>query len=216
MNRPPRHVGLIPDGTRRWSHRTGVELAVGYHRAMDKLSESIDALFAAGISVVSVYLLSRRNLQRAASELQAVFEAEIRFCVNLLPSILDNHSAAVHVVGDIEGLPPEFRQALDRMSVFSAESSRKLYLLVGYDAWSELREAMRSTTPMTVPASLAVTEDVDLIIRTGGGMLLSGFLPLQSQYAHLSVTDKLFNELTIADIRSAIAEFSSRDQLYGR
>ncbi|MGW0563247.1 undecaprenyl diphosphate synthase family protein [Streptomyces sp. NPDC003016] len=216
MNAAARHVGVIPDGTRRWSRRRGVPLADGYLLAMENLARVVDVLYSAGVPVVSLYLLSLRNLSRSQAELGAVFEAETHFCARLLPQVLARHSARVSAVGELSRIPADYRQALHALDGPAAGTERRLYLLVAYDAWEELRAACAHPAPQAPPARrLGVREDVDLVLRTGGGNLLSGFLPLQSQYAHLHTVETLFNDLTPSDVRSALADFAGRERLQG-
>ncbi len=216
MNAVPRHVGVIPDGTRRWSRLRGVPLADGYLLAMENLARVVDVLYSAGVSVVSLYLLSLRNLTRTQAELGAVFEAETYFCTRLLPQVLARRSARVSAVGELCRVPAAYRQALHALDGPAPDTERRLYLLVAYDAWEELRAACAHTAPRTPLARrLGVREDVDLVFRTGGGNLLSGFLPLQSQYAHIHTVETLFNDLTPSDVRSALADFAGRERLQG-
>ena len=54
------------------------------------------------------------------------------------------------------------------------------------------------------------------VIFAQRGTLLSGFLPFQSQYAHLVVSDKLFNDLSADDMRAAFGASAELDHWYGR
>ncbi|MEU9399549.1 undecaprenyl diphosphate synthase family protein [Streptomyces sp. SID4985] len=222
MSGVPRHVGVIPDGTRRWSRLNGVPLTEGYLLAMRNLADIIDLLLASRVRTVSVYMLSARNLLRPAEELAAVFEAESRFCSAMLPEVLRRHGARAEVVGRNEGLPTGFRDALEGLRSVRGEGGkggeevRKVHLLVGYDGWDEVLTALRGASSIEeAKAALAVPDDVDLVIRTGGGALLSGFLPMQSQYAHIATVDALFNDLSPADVTAALAEFAERTRLQG-
>ena len=57
--------------------------------------------------------------------------------------------------------------------------------------------------------------DPDLIIRTGGEMRLSGFMPFQSDYAELYFTDVYFPEFDANEFRKAIKSFSERTRRFG-
>ncbi|MGV9340547.1 undecaprenyl diphosphate synthase family protein [Streptomyces sp. NPDC003688] len=215
MSGVPRHVGVIPDGTRRWSRLHGLPLTEGYLLAMRNLADITDLLLASRVRTVSVYMLSARNLLRPAEELAAVFEAESRFCSVMLPEVLRRHGARAEVVGRDEGLPTGFRDALEGLRSIRGEGG-KVHLLVGYDGWDEVLTALRGASSVEeAKAALAVPDDVDLVIRTGGGALLSGFLPMQSQYAHIATVDALFNDLSPADVTAVLAEFAERTRLQG-
>jgi undecaprenyl diphosphate synthase len=62
---------------------------------------------------------------------------------------------------------------------------------------------------------LAVKKPVDVIIRSGAANLLSNFLPIQSGFARLYFYDKLFNDLTVADVQSTYQKFIQQNLKYG-
>ena len=55
----------------------------------------------------------------------------------------------------------------------------------------------------------------DLMIRTGGEMRISNFLPWQIAYAELWVTPTLWPDFTPAEMHRAIADFQSRERRFG-
>ena len=56
----------------------------------------------------------------------------------------------------------------------------------------------------------------ELIIRTGGEMRLSGFMPFQSVYSELYFTEKFFPEFGPEELKEAVLEFERRDRRFGR
>ena len=58
--------------------------------------------------------------------------------------------------------------------------------------------------------------DPDLIIRTGGAMRLSGFLPWQSQYSELYFTKTLMPDFTIKEFEKALKEYRQRQRRFGK
>ena len=57
--------------------------------------------------------------------------------------------------------------------------------------------------------------DPDLIIRTGGQLRLSGYLPWQSIYAELYFTPVLFPDFSPAEFDKAIEEYQQRTRRFG-
>ena len=55
----------------------------------------------------------------------------------------------------------------------------------------------------------------DLMIRTGGEMRISNFLPWQIAYAELWITPTLWPEFKPLELRRAIADFQFRDRRVG-
>ena len=57
--------------------------------------------------------------------------------------------------------------------------------------------------------------DPDLIIRTGGEVRISNFLLWQTAYAELYFTDKLWPDMTVSDVDTAIENFKTRKRRFG-
>jgi len=193
-----RHVGLIPDGTRRWSRENGIPLLSGYLRSMDNLISFINTCFGDDISSISIYMLSDLNLQRSLEDLEPVFEAEQQFLSNYLLDICRKWDSKVISAGDIEILPTAFKDKIvDICHYTSMHQKRRLYLLFAYSPFEEIRHAVdRASSGKVEIDHFWVNEYVDVIIRTAGGStLLSNFLPIQSGYAQINMRDEYFNDL---------------------
>ncbi len=84
----------------------------------------------------------------------------------------------------------------------------RINILAAYDAYDELREAHRRAQQDDCDIRAAFDiDDVDLVIRTTPEPLLSGFLPLQCQYAQLRFLDTPLNELTGQHIDDMLADY---------
>ena len=67
-----------------------------------------------------------------------------------------------------------------------------------------------------IQQNLSIKEPVDLIIRTGGGARLSGFLPWQSEYAELCTIKKLWPEIETKDIQETIEHYNAVEMKRGK
>ena len=202
---PPVHVGIIPDGTRRWSRANAVALVDGYRIALTKLSAFTDYLFDRGVEAVTLYLLSRDNLKRTEDDLAAVFAAETWLCDQLLPPVVRKHGCRVTIAGDLSELPADFQEPWRRIETTGAIGNKRIYLCVAYDPMAEIQFALqRATCQQELFSNLWVAEPVDLVFRSAGENRLSSFLPLQCSYAELCFVSKLFNDVTVADLDAAI------------
>ena len=66
----PCHVGVIVDGNRRWARAIGLEDPnAGHRRGADKIADFLGWCDEAGVSVVTLFLLSTDNLSRPEPEL---------------------------------------------------------------------------------------------------------------------------------------------------
>lgn len=202
----PAHVGLIPDGMRRWAEANGTTLTDSYRHGAEKVVEVLVALQRNGVHTVSVYNLSRANLARPSAELDAVYAASIHFFRELLPANFDPVEYAIRVHGDRSLLPRDYVAAAAALEHVTTGTAFNVNILAAYDAMDELRLAHARAQAQGCDISAAFDiPDVDLVIRTTAEPLLSGFLPLQSQYAELMFLSTPLNELTAQDVDELIA-----------
>lgn len=215
------HLGLIPDGARRWARQNETTYYDSYWIAMTKLVGFLDAAYQQDVLIQSVYLLSTENLKRTPTDLDPVFATEERLLKELLPGLCKKWDCSVHHAGVKGLLPPSYGDAVDQVCTQFPDTSdrgkRKIYLLIAYSPWDELRHAIGcSPDPLDFKQHLWVTENVDLVIRTAEGQLVSNFLPLQSGYAELCFVSALFNDVETEDIVRIIADSNSKSRLLGR
>ena len=215
----PRHVALIPDGIRRWawSHHVGLDGA--YQRVTEVIEEIGTTLFGWGVETLSVYVLSRENLWRDPEDLRSTFEAHIRMFREVIPALANRWAARVTHVGDSTLLPPCYVDALvmaGRMTE-DGHKPRRLYLCAGYSAeWEIATARSRWSNPDEMIKYLPIPHPIDMLIRTGGEIRTSGFLPLQLRYAEMFFLPNLFPDTSRIDIEHALQQFGRRQRRFGR
>ena len=216
---PPRpaHVGLIPDGLRRWAQANGTTLTEAYLRGAESLVQILLALRRNDVQTVTVYNLSRANLARTGAELEAVYVASTHFLTTLVPAAFAPADCTVRLHGDRDALPPDYVAAAAKAEATMTGSGFHINVLAAYDAYDELRAATRRARDQSCDIAAAFDIGaVDLVIRTTPEPLLSGFLPLQSQYAQLMFLQTPLNELTERHVDDLLAEYRRFPQLRGR
>ena len=216
MHIQPAHVGLIPDGMRRWAKANDATLAEAYLRGAEKVADILVRLHQNGVRTVSVYNLSRANLARSDAELTPVFDASIHFLSTLIPARFDASTCSVRLHGDRSLLPEPYLAAVRDSEEAMRGNDFRINLLAAYDAGDELRAAhLRAQQEDCDIAAAFDISDVDMIIRTSPEQLLSGFLPIQSQYAMLFFLSTALNDLDEQDIDELIADYRRLPQLRG-
>lgn len=214
---PASHIGLIPDGIRRWAKINHVSLLEAYLIGIEKLSEITKMFYKNNIETISIYASSIYNFSRSEEEINAFCKAEALFCREHLPKISQEFGTRVFAPGNLEVLPDYFVVDLKMiMNMTSRYNKTKLYLLVGYDPINEIMQAIiKSKKIENFPEKLEVIEPLDFIVRTSGANLLSNFLPLQSGFARLYFCKKLFNDSKLEDFAKILDEFNSLYRRYG-
>ncbi|MDK2980764.1 MAG: undecaprenyl diphosphate synthase [Chloroflexota bacterium] len=216
-----KHVGIIPDGNRRWARQNNIDLEEAYWLAMQKIADCAEALFKAGVHSLSVYLLSKDNILRARDDLEAVVIAETRMLRELIPALQRELGVRVYHAGNPASLDADFRAALEEVCEPGngvGDPFPRLYLLAGYDAFEEVTDARAAIgpDPDKLLDSLSVPVPLDLVIRSGRDQRISGFLPLQCKYAEFFFEPYFFPDITPERALAVLDDFQNRSRRFGK
>lgn len=216
------HLAIIPDGNRRWSRQHHATLESTYLESCRKMLDICALLLdpAQPIEELSLFFVSADNLRsRPRVDLDPLFSAgdyfldvfytdsayddiQLRWILHEPDAAVDSsrYPAFVSRVHDLEGR---------RLT-----GARRANILVGYDVRRDIEQAIGDDRSFHYE-QLSVTRPVDLIVRSGRHRRLSGFLPLMCQYSEFAFIDKLFPDVTVADVAACVQEFRSGDRHFG-
>ncbi len=214
FSRLPRHIGVIPDGNRRWALARGLPKQAGYEKGIAPGFQLLDMCIALGIEELSVYGFTQDNTKRPPVQREAYSKA----CV-LAVEMLKEMDAALLVVGNTAS--PMFPKELlpyTRRTVFG-RGRIKINHLINYSWQWDLNQLTASdgTAQRDVHSSLgsAGVSRIDLIVRWGGRSRLSGFLPVQSVYADIYVVDALWPDFRPEHLYRALQWYQDQDVTLG-
>jgi len=209
------HVGLIGDGIRRWAILNNIKLRDAYIVAMNNVAIFVDFFFNNSSDILSLYMLSKDNLNRPKEDLQAAIDGETFFLKTVLYDLVKKWDCSVYLAGNTELLPEEYLESICQLTKLSSSNSRKIYLLAGYSPIDEIKQAIRRSG-INFQNSLWVQEPVDIVIRTSGEYRISNFLPLQIGYAELFFLKKHINDLNVDDYRVVLENYHKRNRRFGK
>jgi len=173
FKRIPTHIGIIPDGNRRWAEENGYQKKDGYMHGVMPGFELYEMMLEYGIKEATFYGFTKDNNKRARDQREAFTKA----CIDAV-EMLSGRDANLLVIGNTDS--PAFPAELNKYANKRVGFGRGLIninFLVNYDWEWDLRSMLTSKQP----ASFAIPR-IDLIIRWGGRRRLSGFLPMQSVF----------------------------------
>lgn len=213
----PYHIGIIPDGGRRWAKKNKTPLLESYNITKKNLSYFTKYLFSVGVMEISIYLSSAQNFRRNPEEVDAFSNsAESAFNEHIF-SIAAEFKVKINIAGNPDLLSENLRKKIQDIKQITGEQNKRiLNLCMAYNPFDEIFQAFSKSSDKTdFKDNLWVKTPIDLIIRSGGANLLSNFLPLQSGFARIYFFDKLFNDITLNDIKNVLEKFSLIDRKYG-
>lgn len=220
MNKPifkrlPQHIGIIPDGNRRWAQKNGYEKQDGYKYGIQPGLDLYKMCLELGIKEITFYGFTIDNTKRPAIQTQAFQQA----CVDAVLQ-LANKDADLLIVGNTDSplFPPELLPFSKRVKF--GQGLIKINFLVNY-GWNwdlnyslKNREYIGNNNFSKNIASCDISR-IDLIIRWGGRRRLSGFLPIQSIYADFYVLDDLWPDFNTEQFYGALEWYQEQDVTLG-
>ncbi len=215
------------DGNGRWARRRGRPASFGHRAGVRAIKRALQACEDLGVHALSIYAFSTENWTRPRAEVRALMRL---FHETMQREIDEMHRRGVRIVvsGRREGLSPRMRDRIEEAVARTAgNTSGVLNVCLNYGGRAEVVDAVRRLAAEGMPADrideaaiasrLYVPDlpDPDLIIRTAGESRVSNFLLWQSAYAEMLVTDTLWPDFDVDDLKAAIADYSSRIRRFG-
>lgn len=204
--RLPNHIGIIPDGNRRWAQQNGMQKEEGYSHGINPGLELYRECVLLGIKEITFYGFTKDNTKRPAVQKKAF----IKSCVDSVNELFD-YDANLLVVGDTKSplFPKELLPYTTRSEIGKGVINVNFLVNYGWD-W-DLNYAGK---PNGKFASSEISR-IDLIIRWGGRRRLSGFLPIQSVYADFYIIDEMWPDFKLKHLYEALDWYQNQDDTLG-
>ena len=224
------HVAIIMDGNGRWAQRRGLPRVAGHRAGIATVRRIVEHAPDIGITRLTLYAFSSDNWRRPPAEVDRIFWL-MRAFLRLDTNRLHRQGARLEVIGRRDRLPQPVLRAIENAERATA-SGRRLHLCVAIDYSSRdaiTRAIARAATelaaegftspdllqPVLHQTLIAQSNDVDLLIRTGGERRLSDFLLWESAYAEFIFTDRMWPDFDESDLDTALEEFHRRERRFG-
>lgn len=201
----PKHIGIIPDGNRRWAKEHGMGKQEGYEHGLMPGLRLLKQAKELGIEEITYYGFTVDNCKRPAEQFQAFRKA----CVDAV-ELLTKEGADLLVIGNSESkcFPKELLPFTTRKPVNGG--GIRVNFLVNYGWQWDLSHMKEDGKPYSTDISR-----IDLLIRWGGMRRLSGFLPIQCVYSDFYVVDHLWPDYEDSDLVQALDWYAKQDVTLG-
>lgn len=200
MYRIPKHLGVIPDGNRRWAQKNNMNKQDGYNYGLSCGLELLQEAKKLGIRELTYYGFTVDNCKRPKEQVAAFSKA----CVDAA-ELIKREGADLYVIGNTHSpcFPDELKPYTVRTK--SDNSEIKVNLLVNYGWEWDLKNGLVSRD---IPR-------IDLVIRWGGMCRLSGFLPVQTVYSDLCILNEYWPEYRNEQLHKALNWYQKQDVTLG-
>lgn len=204
--RIPKHIGVIPDGNRRWAVDHGMKKKDGYESGLNPGLELFKKCRDMGVKEITYYGFTVDNTKRPKEQRLAFTKA----CVEAV-ELLALEDAELLVLGNTESdMFPKELIPYTKRKVFGKGGTR-INFLVNYSwEWDlgygkKLQGILHSND----------VSRIDLLIRWGGRKRLSGFLPVQSVYSDFYFIDDYWPDFSPKHIDEAIKWYNKQEITLG-
>lgn len=214
LKRIPNHIGIIPDGNRRWALANGMGKQDGYRYGVEPGFKLYELCVDLGIKELTFYGFTVDNTKRPSNQIKEFQKA----CIDSVQGLM-HRDANLLIIGNTNSplFPEELLPYTSRTKF--GKGLININFLVNY-SWSwDLNCALKSKNASSENlikniASCDISR-MDLILRWGGRRRLSGFLPIQSIYSDFYIYDEMWPDYNNEQVISALRWYQDTDITLG-
>ncbi|CAG5080044.1 isoprenyl transferase [Parvicella tangerina] len=231
-NKIPEHVAIIMDGNGRWAEKKGEHRVFGHTKGVESVREALTAAGEIGVKYLTLYAFSTENWNRPKEEVDALMDLLVKTITMEVDSLNEN-DVRLHVIGDLDSLPPGCKEALEESIEETKNNTRvNLILALSYSSRWEITRAIKNIVEDVQNGDLNSddidTETIDnylntvnfpepeLLIRTSGERRISNFLLWQLAYSELYFTETLWPDFKKENFFEAIYNYQKRERRFGK
>jgi undecaprenyl diphosphate synthase len=224
----PRHVAIIPDGSRRWAKERGMTSQQGHAITfLETLPMLFSELRNAGVHTTTFWAFSTENWKRTKGEIDSLMNIYADFCGLMKSHGLDAEVQIRHI-GRSDRVPMFLREALGKAEEATAHFEKGVVnIALDYGGQEDIEQASRQLCSVSaVEGNVPSIEQFlstagqkfpnpDLVIRTSGEKRLSGFMSWQTAYSELYFLDHHIPDVQPSDVAHAISWYGRRKRRMG-
>lgn len=195
----PKHIAIIMDGNRRFARSKGLPEFMGHIFGSKKAERVLEWCREIGIRTLTMYAFSTENFKRSEEEKRNIFNLVKRELRRLISDERTHkYRMRVKIVGKKNLLPNDVLEIVEEVEEVTKDYDNYfLNVALAYGGRQEIVDAIRSILREVKGGRVRVEdidenlfsrylysdngyENVDIVIRTGGELRLSNFLPWQT------------------------------------
>jgi len=228
----PRHIAIVLDGNRRFAKRLNLDPWKGHEWGEQKVQKVLDWSKELGIKELTFYAFSIQNFNRPKQEFEYILKLFLSAAEKLLnDKRLEEYDLRINFIGRLNLFSKEIHDLM--IKIMEKTKNRSGYIVnfaMAYGGREEIIDAVKKMIPYIKKNAineenlseklfsefLYMSDEPDLIIRTGGEKRTSNFLLWQSFYSEWIFLDKFWPEFEKDDFLNCIIEYSNRERRIGK
>jgi len=227
----PCHIAIIMDGNGRWASFKRLPRLEGHRQGIQSVRKVVTFAQKIGVKVLTLYAFSNENWDRPASEINTLMVFLEKYLKKEFKTMMDN-GIRLKAIGQLDRLPNSIITLIrDVEEKTTLNEGMLLILALSYGGRTEIIDAVKMIAQDVQKEKVAVREideslfcnylytrdvsDPDLMIRTGGEIRISNFLPWQLVYTELYFTKTFWPDFHEEALALAIVDYQKRDRRFG-
>ena len=223
----PKHIAIIMDGNRRWANKNGLTTKEGHKKGADNLQTIARYCNKIGVKYLTVYAFSTENWKRSEEEVKGLMFL-LKNYLNDFSKKADTENIKINIIGDITKLSSDLQdQMIECMERTRNNTGLNLNIAFNYGGRAEIVNAIKNIVkdkikPEDITEELVTNymytanqPDPDLLIRTGGELRTSNFLPWQLIYTEFYFPNTYWPDFNENELLKAIQTYKSRNRKFG-
>ncbi len=227
----PQHIAIIMDGNRRWAKERGIETKEGHKAGAENLENIAKYCNKIGVKYLTVYAFSTENWKRSKEEVSALMIL-LRNYLNKFSKNANKENIRIKILGDISVLESGLRKSVeDAITKTKDNTGLTLNIAFNYGGRAEITNAVKKIALKLASNEIKLEDidenlvnenmytdgepDPDLLIRPGGELRTSNFLPWQLVYTEFYFSDKYWPDFGEDELLEAIETFNKRNRKFG-
>ena len=200
MYRTPKHIGIIPDGNRRWAIQNGLKKENGYVYGLEPALRLLRKAKKHGVEELTFYGFTTDNCKRPKEQVRSFAKA----CCDAV-NIMESEDVSIYVAGNTKSpcFPSELIPYNKRKPL--TDDKMRVNLLVNYGWEWDMKNGWISRD---IPR-------IDMVVRWGGMCRLSGFLPVQTVYSDFYIIKDLWPDFSEKQFTDALDWYQKQDVTLG-
>ncbi|MEM4637930.1 MAG: polyprenyl diphosphate synthase [Candidatus Woesearchaeota archaeon] len=221
------HLAIILDGNRRYAKSLKLEPWKGHEIGAKKVEKLLEWCEEFNIKEITLYVFSMQNFKRTKEEINYLLKIVKNTAKKFIndPRIMEK-KVKIRVIGRLHLFPKDIQDICNEvMEKTQKNDNYKLNLAFGYGGREEIIDAVKKIlseknkteiNEETFSKYLYLSSEPDIVIRTGGVVRTSNFLPWQTIYSEWFFLEKTWPEFEKEDLKKVIEEFSQRERRFGK
>jgi len=220
----PVHIGIIPDGNRRWAKAKGFPTFEGHRKGVENFDRLLYKAREMGIKYVTWWGFSTENWKRSDDERSYLFDLGRELLKRYKQKFIDEKARFIHVGRkdrldkDIVALLTDVEESTKQFTDFT--------VAIGVDyggkdcivrAVKKLLLEGKEPSDETIKQSMETRDlpPLDLVIRTGGEQRISGFMLWEIDYAEFYFVNAFFPDFGPEELQKSVQDFMNRERRFG-